>query len=939
MLEVRKNTYSKNYENSFFRDFARHLSKSFEDSGKSGLLIGSPLCEVEERLQIDALLITEQVVCIIDFKNFGGKINIPNEKNFELGIWTNSDGEQIKGGSSINPFIQLKNQKRRFSEVFTKYISKNLSTGDKLDCNHIVSIVCFQKEIELNREIPGSKELAFWIIDKINFVEKIKDIIDVIDKDVHLTINSYNAFKEVFRADTFKIDEKPLEDKLKDFAVKSETLDYSILHPDQNVALSEIKSFLENPDQNTFVLQGTTNSGKSFLIPYIQDIAFKIGVQETEVFASSSRVANNLMSSIGIEKVNSIYSFIYGGKKSELKVDEEKSQEYDEDENIQFESVPLKNCDNSNNALFIVDEAQLVSDSFYQSLDLIFGSGYVLKDFIRFSDLKNSKRKIIFIGDPYQLHIGNTDETPLNPSYLEEAYELKTNAYQLSDKHEFSFITKQALFCVDGIRSQHFHSLKFFESDSFRFLKRESFKEKVTQLIENGSGHLLYFSNDDSQKANLWIKEKILGNGTDIAKGDLVYFSNNISIEDENDSNSTPKRIFNGQFAIVNTVSDKITSESISTKKGELIATITFREIELNISESGNNAKIISFENYRLNSKAELSKNELLAYKIYLYRLAEKEVKNFENGKYKVDEELAALFNDLKNGKRVKSKINLKVQSLLRNMPSTLFYKFKNAALLRFGWAMTVHKSMSYKWNEVVFNIDPGESVGKTNQQHFKWLYTGISRAKQEVSLINYKPISPFDKTELSDSNIGVKQTEFFYIAESKEQTERLRELNEFVNSKIHGKPIQIERIENLNWQERYHFTKNNQTAALSFSYNRQGKFRNPNLTGGNKAVGNEIINVLTSENDTFNFDIIREKWRKLSYEDLANTLSNSNVRFVQVIQTKYKDKIKLIDEQNELDVEVDYNGDGAFTKITAKYYSSPNIWEIFKDSINKQIG
>ena len=59
MLEVRKNTFSKNYENTFFREFARHLHKSFVDNGRSGLLIGSPLCEVEERLQIDALLITD----------------------------------------------------------------------------------------------------------------------------------------------------------------------------------------------------------------------------------------------------------------------------------------------------------------------------------------------------------------------------------------------------------------------------------------------------------------------------------------------------------------------------------------------------------------------------------------------------------------------------------------------------------------------------------------------------------------------------------------------------------------------------------------------------------------------------------------------------------------------------------------------------------------
>jgi len=944
MLKVKKNKYAKSYDNTFFREFARHLSKAFEKHGWSGLLIGSPVCEVEGRLQIDALLITEKVVCIIDFKNFGGQINIPDEHQFKTDIWTNSHGEQIKGGSYINPFLQLMKQKERFSHIFMDYVAENLYPGDKLDCGHIIMIVCFQQEIELNRQIPKSKELTFWIIDKTNFVEKIKDIIDVNDDRVHLTINSYNAFEKVFRADYFEIDEKPLEDKLKDFAEKSETLDYSMLRADQNVALSEIRSFLENPDQNVFILTGTTNSGKSFLIPYIQDIGFKLGIQEIEVFGLSSRVANNLISSTGIDKVNSIYSYIYGGEKSELDVNgemvnEEVSGEDDEDENIQLESVPLKNCDNSDNALFIVDEAQLVSDSFYQSIDLIFGSGYVLKDFIEFSNLKNSKRKIIFIGDPYQLHIGKADETSLNPSYLEEVYELKTNICQLFDNPEFSFATKQALVCVNGIRNQHFNSLKFNESGSFCFLNKEFFKEKVTQLLENRSGHLLYFSNNDSQKANLWIKENILANGNDIAKGDLVYFSNNISIEDENDPNSKPKRIFNGQFAVVNTVSNKITSESIFTKKGKLIATITFREIELKISESGNDAKIISFENYRLNSKAELSKNELRAYKIYLYQLAEKELENFENGKYKVDEELATLLIDLKNGKRVKSKINLKVQSLLGNMPSTVFYKFKNVALLRFGWAMTVHKSISYKWNEVIFNVDPGESVGKTNEQYFRWLYTGISRAMQKVFLVNYKPISPFDQIQLVDeANIDNRRELFFYLAKSKEQEERQRELREFINSKIQGKAIQIERIENLNWQERFYFKRNNVLAVLSFAYNGRGQFRYPTRTNGNNDFMEEVMSILTYPNTTFDFDIIQDSWRKSSYKALANTLSDSNIRFTQIIQTQYRDTIKFSSYQDELDVDIDYDGSGKFTRATARYYSSSDIWVVFKNAVGKQI-
>lgn len=940
MLEVRKNTFSKNYENTFFREFAKYLSTSFSETGKSGLLIGSPFCEIEERLQIDALLITKHVVCIIDFKNFGGQINIPVEKDFELGIWSNNEGEQIKGGSSINPFIQLKNQKRRFSDVYNNHISNNLSQGDKLECKHVVSIVCFQKEVTLNRQIPSSRELAFWIIDRLNFVEKIKDIVDVVDREVLISEKSYDSFKKIFKADLFKIDDKPLEDKLKDFAEKSTSLDYSLLNQDQNSALTEIKSFLENPNQNVFILQGTSNSGKTFLIPYIQDVAFKIGIQETEIFASSSRVANNLMSTVGVDKVNSIYSYIYGGKNA-IKDDKDKNTNDEGDEvkeEIQLESIPLKSCDNSENALFIVDEAQLVSDSFHQSIDLIFGSGYVLKDFINFTDFKNSNRKLIFIGDPYQLHIGKSDETPLNPSYLDSAYSLSTCAYQLLDKPEFSICNKESLVCVDAIRSQSFNFLRFTENDSFQFLSREMFKDKITEMIRNDSGHLLYFSNDDSHKANLWIKNKILNNGSDLAKGDVVYFNNNISVENEDDPNATPKRLYNGQFATIINPSSDIISKAILNKKKEIIATLNFRLIDLLIQDNGNQTSIISFENYRHNSKGELSKNELLAYKIFLYELAEDEVPNFKGGKYKCDDELSSLFNSLNEGKRVRTKINSKVQSLLRQMPSTPYYKFKNAALLRFGWAMTVHKSMSYKWNEIVFNVEPGENIGKTNQQHFKWLYTGLSRAKQKVFLINYKQISPFDHADLIDNNSNSRQTDFLYISDTESISERLSEFKYFIETKLFGSQFQIVRVENLSFQERYHFTTNNQSVVLSFIYNAQGRFKMPTLTSGSNEIGQEIIQIITRPSDNFNFEIIKDNWRRKCYEFLNEYLNVHSIRFGQVIQTNYKDRIKFIRGQDELDVELDYNGDGAFTKIRALYHSSSELWTCLKESILKSI-
>jgi hypothetical protein len=972
MLEVRKNTYVKSYENSFFRKVSRHLSRSFKERNINGVLIGSPLCEADERLQIDALLITPNVVCIIDFKNFSGKIRLPGEKNFEFGVWASEAGEQIKGGSSINPFVQLKNQKRRFVEVTNRSINKHLAEGDIFNPFHLVRVVCFQGEVDLVGKVPANEELNFFIFDKRNFVEGILDIIDVTDKEVKLSEASFEAFKKVFRADQFKIHDNPFEDKLKEIASKSVKLDFSNLNDDQNAALTEVKIFLESSEQQVLVLQGTTNSGKSYLIPYIQEIAYNSGIQETEVFASSSRVAQNLLSAGGIENVNSIYSFIYGGQKTDFDEKEEsqeeikmQGEELEVSDEIPVEVVPLKNCDNSENALFIVDESQLVSDSYHQSIDLVFGTGYLLKDFINFSNVKKTKRKIVFIGDPYQLQLGKTDESPLNPAYLEESYHLKVSCFQLLDKEDISEIIKQALNCVVGIKSKMFNSLRFVPGNQLSLIANEEKLPCITDLIKNcADGHILVFSNEEAQKVNGWIKKALIKNGEDIAKDDLVLFNNNISVEDESDPFSEPKRIYNGQFGIVLEVSQNILPETVKIK-GEP-TTINFRELTICLNDTGHRVKILSLENYRVNPKAELSKNEIIAFKVILNTQLYRYIKEqpFEgsleykevvasNSFQEIQKGIDELRRKLDAGEKVKGKLEEKeieqrkllknakrkhksrIEATLRKDPSTTYYKYKNAALLRFGWAMTVHKSMSYKWEEVIFNVDPGGSFGKNNENHFRWLYTGISRARKKINLINFKAISPFDKTELRDHNSGVRPQDIFFNSSNPNPELRLTEFNEFVISKLPEHQFVVRNVEHLNWQERY-FIKNGseKEVIISFSYNGQGNFRKPAIIGGDKELSDSVVNLLKAKVPFKSFIKVNDLWRRKEYEKLGSALDSFDINFEQIFQTSYKDKIRFFSHENEMEVEVDYGGDGMVSFITAKYYSDVSIWDNFKNAV-----
>jgi len=951
MLEIRKGTAAKNYENTFFREFAENLKNLFDKYSLDGLLIANSECEAEKRLQIDALLITEKAVCIIDFKNFGGKITLPKnaKSEFDFGKWTNEKGEIIKGGSSINPFIQLKNQKDRFIKVVENQILDRLPTSDCFNPYHTVRTVCFQKPIELIGSIPPKEELNFFIIDKSNYLEKIKDIIDITDKEVSLTKESYDVFKEVFRADLFDN-----YGETTDFTTYETELDFENLYPDQKSALQEIESFIKSEDERFFVLQGTSLSGKTHLIPFIQDVAYNNQIPEAKLFASSGRVANNLLKNTNLE-FDSIYSYIYGGSITNSETEEEETENQDEDK-IDIEVVPLKKSDDTEEAIFIVDESHLISDNYHQSIDLRFGSGKLLKDFIEFADLKNSKRKIIFVGDSFQLSIGKKEESALNPEYLGDEYNFESKAFQLVDKEKKSPIVAEGLKAVNGIRNQLFNNLFLNQGDQLKII----IKNKVLPIIQNSVLNRndfcwITFSREKALDINIRIKEKILENGKDISIGDFLIFENNIKIFIDNDFYAERKKVNNGEFAKVISFSETIT------KSQGLLTPLYFKPIRVSVLGSNNKYEIISFENYRNSRKGELSKDEIISFKIFLNQLAEKELINFENGKYQSDDELNLLLRQQKEGKRVKTKIRTRLRKLLNEYPNTDYFKFKNAASLRYGWALTVHKAMSYKWDEVFFDLEPGAGLsGITNEQYFRYTYTGIIRAKSKLNLINYKLITPFYKIgedDLKDHNKGIAPDDkILFKANIEDEIQnkdlsivekynfngananQLLQIFHFIYSKLNDNDFSVCSIDHNRNQEIYEIKKSTKTCKISIYYRDNGRVNLPTVMKSEpKTFGDEIIEILTSPLSVeTNLSFIYDSWRKLAYQKIIKELKALGLSVNYIVQSNKLDSLKVSSESAKLIVLVDYELDGFFTGFRANYFSDESIWEEFKSALNK---
>ncbi|MBV5321394.1 MAG: NERD domain-containing protein [Sulfuricurvum sp.] len=931
MLEVRKNTFSRSYENTFFRDFSRELSKKFADKSINGLLIGSPFCEVEERLQIDALLITTNVICIIDFKNFSGQINLPNQNNFKQGIWTNATGDMIKGGSSINPYIQLSVQKSRFEKVLKYNVLPYIYPTDTLNFKHADKVICFQEAIELIGEIP-SEYMNFHITDKVHFLEKIMDIIDV-KNQISLSSQSFEAFKKVFLADTYQFDEKAFE--ANNVSVQSLDVELQVnkLREDQKFALTQIDIFLKDPNKKIFILQGTLNSGKSHLIPYIRDLAYQSGIVESEIFASSARVARNLMDSA--DKVQSIYSYIYGGN-SFFEDEKEKKNDFLDDsmsDNDQSQKrlkiIPLKACDNENNTLFIVDEAHLLSDSYAQTIDMRFGSGHLLKDFLEFSQINKTNRKIILIGDPYQLQIGGNEKSSLNPKHFEENYSLDIGTVSLLDNEDYSNLNQQALKCVQAMRQQIYNSLNFIEDKNISHLKSEEVVSIMTKIVHSQTKcPILTYTNEEAHKINMWIKKAILRNGEDLAVGDLITLHNNITLAG-NSSSELPVKLFNGEFASVEFISSP---KKIPAKKS--IVELQYREIAIKLHSNGKRATILSLENFRLNPKAELSNNEQLAFKILLDDLAKLTDQQYD---LISDENIVNLRKQLQDGKTVKTKLLEATKALLERTPDSDYYKFKNAAFIRFGWSMTVHRSMAYKFDEVIFNVDQGKNGVRSNESYFRWLYSGLCRAKEHVFLRNFTPITPWDNIEINEKISNVKSKDVFFESDNPDLTERLKALKEYITFKISTEKIVLIKSESYNYQERYFMTaENGHEVVLNISYDGKGHFKIPSVM---KAYSDElkerILALFKQKRVLQSFDFLTENWRKDAYRMLSQLLKYKDIHIESIMQVPYRDKMKLFRNNDELEIDFYYDNSGLFSKIFMQYCSEDSLWNEFKSTID----
>lgn len=981
-LEIRGNQFEHTHENRAFRDVARQLKALFNDQGWNGLLLGNPYCEENSNLQLDILLYGPEFCIIFDMKDYEGTICIPSEDEFESLPWKVKNKDlSVKGGSHVNPFVQLQSQRDQTLSLLQQKVQSSSKIFKDINYWHLQSAVLFHNPIALEGSIPGSVNRWFFITDKENLPEELIDI----KSDFRYRLEWADILKSIFKADPYDI-----EHQLSIVDIKDNKNELRQWNPSEQV-FQNVYEFIEDNERKIHIVQGPISSGKISLAHSLKESLLSDGkVTTVEVLTLSQRIATFLNKQYPELTINSLYSTIYGGQ-SEV-VEKESDEELTEN----LEVIPIRTQSKSieGSTLYIVLGANLVSNHYQEFTLTRFGTGHIVDDLLEYLNIPDSNNKLLFVGDQYQISYGSWEEAAMNTDFLESkmGQQVKVDNIQPNiDGLDYQHRTRQLLRIPHQIDQGLYNELWLESSSSLEIVEgKSSIPAKLKEWhSQNQEFVMLTYKNEDAGKMNDWFKTKILQKENDLDDGDrlLLYKACKIPAEDPfNKPNILP----NGSFITVDEVGD---SESFITKpKGQNKVELKFRRLKVIPENEQEPVEVYLLENFRRSPKGELTKVEAIALNKILLNQKINELKKdqpFEKSniyesysndvktrslresiqeleaKEILDEEESDELEALKNHLKAQEKIYRKNYNWTIKKRVLDSDPFINALHAKHGWAMTVHKALGGKWDYILLNADQGENRGTKNKDYFKWIYSGLSRASVKAVVVNFETISPFENC-LFDTSLP---QEVHSPPAAKYNLESILQDNSFaVNEKFIGKYFKegdfskiikrytyylVKEFESKGWNFKNVDTKSDYIIKISvskdytealilFNYNKHQKVKKParieNIKGGDKKEVHEKINFAPQKpNEGTEYLKIPDDFKSGFYRQWIKKFDDKGIEVTNIKPLNYQDRFTIQKDEDWLSFNVIYNSKGFFSKIESFRASTPEMWDELMSIIKPQ--
>jgi hypothetical protein len=677
------------HENQMLQAFLLQLEERWADSDDWIFVIANSMWSGAE---IDLVCILPSAIIVADFKSYEGVIS-----GTENAAWT-ADGIIVKGGRKNNPFQQLRDNK---FAVLNWLESKRMLKGRAL--GHISSSVIFSGSITDNLDLSPKVRSWFYPTDLGNCAKLFDNVaspdLRIEKKEVQEIIDRLGARSMSWESKRPKIHVIP--------SPRPQEQIVPALTSHQKEAIQSITHFLTSDESVAFSVRGMTSTGKSRLLSELTDQIHKSG-RQVIVLKPNRRLAVDASN-----EASSIYSHLYsGGVQDE---DHEKSDKDDAEPRV----IPLRECKDDRNCVYLVDDAHLLGNTRFTTPDgKVYGTGKLLNDFFDFAEFEETKRKVIFFGDPYQIQRANAAESVLSGEF-QKSREIGYQELELSqviDAQEDQGKLANALLLVAALREGKFAKFSPVLSGAFRVAES---KDAAREMISTyrSDPHSAWYLAETHDKANVfvrWIREQLHGRKTldSLEPGDLL------EVFSAPESGSPDTGLVSFQSGARQTV--KRVRQRNEYEQGLNWAKrnpVKFHSITTTLGRA-NSSDVELFEEFLISEKPELDKETAVAERVWRDGI------NRARHKFHNDNQR-----------------ELEVTS--HSEPPKPAPDFVYA---RYGYAATVHHAQGMTKRRCYLNCD--HAAGRHTDGFFRWLYSALTVAEEEVVLLNFSEIHPLDAAD-----------------------------------------------------------------------------------------------------------------------------------------------------------------------------------------------
>ncbi|MEO0896483.1 MAG: AAA family ATPase [Bacteroidota bacterium] len=447
------------------------------------------------------------------------------------------------------------------------------------------------------------------------------------------------------------------------------------LSADQYEAVKEFVAFMDSQEfRTTFLLTGSAGTGKTFLINLFNTMLRKSGYKVI-LLAPTGRAAK-VITRRTKRAAYTIHHHIYApmeGYGGQV-------------------SFSLKGNKAPDKTVYIVDEASMIGDKSDGT-----SPNSLLKDLLRFVFSGDEYRKLILVGDPVQLPPVGHDESPaLDNETLYFKHDINVFHAHLTDvkrQMDDSGVLENAVAIRDAYLSQGEVILELEPKRDVLPLENpyEALETYLSYYEEGNHDKVVFltYSNFQASRVNQGIRHYLFHTEDLLVPGELLMVvRNNYSWGDK----KKLPFIANGEVGTVR----EVFHDSYEEKYG-----LKWMDVSLEFQDTRGEAILIDC-------------------KIVLSLLTDKQAQLNQEATY-------AIFSA-----RQQEYIGMpksKLAEMLREDP------YINALQVKYGYAITGHKSQGGQWENVMIGFEP--DYGNNPLAYLRWTYTAFTRAEERVFALN----------------------------------------------------------------------------------------------------------------------------------------------------------------------------------------------------------